>query len=33
MRFEVSRSIRAPIDGVFAYLDEPTSALEFSPHT
>jgi hypothetical protein len=32
MRFEVSRSIRAPIDEVFAYFDEPSSALEFSPH-
>jgi hypothetical protein len=32
MRFEVSRSIWAPIDEVFAYFDEPSSALEFSPH-
>lgn len=32
MRFEVSRSIRAPIDQVFAYFDQPSSALEFSAH-
>ena len=32
MRFEVSRSIRAPIDDVFAFFDEPGNALEFSPH-
>lgn len=32
MKFEVSRSIRAPIEEVFAYFDEPSNALEFSPH-
>lgn len=32
MKFEISRSIRAPIEEVFAYFDEPSSALEFSSH-